>query len=74
MKSVLSTDESKAGESNGGGSKDGERKLKEKMPRASEIPCVWYSKGMSFGGTAYPRQFFQNKCVETFIVKPFWLL
>lgn len=21
-----------------------------KMSRAGEIPCVWYSKGMSFGG------------------------
>jgi hypothetical protein len=32
---------------------------KEKMSRANEIPCVWYSKGMSFGGTVYPRQFFR---------------
>jgi len=23
---------------------------KLKMSRAGEIPCVWYSKGMSFGG------------------------
>ncbi len=30
------------------------------MPRAGEIPCVGYSKGMSFGGTFCPRQFFKG--------------
>ena len=34
---------------------------KLKMSEVGEIPCVRYSKGMSFGGTAYPRQFFLRK-------------